>query len=577
MQPVSNPAAQLDAWRAMPAETEWLEFKAARQHFDEDEFGRYVSALANEANLTGREAGWLVLGVTDKRDPSTGLRPVCGTRFAIDAVHRNRLKRRLAEGTSPSVSLGDPIEVMHPDCAPSSCVLLWRVPAAPAGVPVAWQSHYYGRDGESLGGLALHEMEAIRAQSPLRDWSAVPVDAGWECLDARAVTRAREWYRRRHAGHPQVLAEEARWDERDFMRRLRLAQDDRLTRAALVLLGTTESASWLGGPHPRLSWVLEDHTGHTVAHRHFDMPLVLAIDALVAGVRIVDLPLLPPGQMAPLMQPNYDGWVLREALHNCIAHQDYALGGRVRVTETPSALTFFNLGLFLPGSVERVLLDRRPEHRYKNGCLAHAMVELDLIETINSGVPKMFRVQRERFFPLPDFVIENDPPSVAVRIHGKVIDTNYVRALMYDSSITLEMAIQLDRVQKSQPIDAASAKLLRTRGLIEGRLSRLTVSASVAALTGSEVDYVNHRGLDDEHFKALVLKLLATGPQPRAKIDALLLQKLPGRLAADAERKDYVRRLLQDMREAGAIVNVGKATRGARWALPSANANGRQS
>jgi ATP-dependent DNA helicase RecG len=133
-------------------------------------------------------------------------------------------------------------------------------------------------------------------------------------------------------------------------------------------------------------------------------------------------------------------------------------------------------------------------------------------------------------------------------------------------------------VQKGQRIDAESAKGLRARGLVEGRLSRLTVSATVAALTGHEVEYVDQRGLDDEHFKALVLKLLATGPQPRTKIDALLLRKLPGSLPTDGERKDYVRRLLQEMREAGHIVNVGKATRGARWAraaLPGST--GRQS
>jgi ATP-dependent DNA helicase RecG len=566
--------AQLDEWRALPAETEWLEFKSARQQFDEDDFGKYVSALANEANLAGREAGWLVFGVTNEIDGATGLRPVCGSRFALDAAHRNRLKLRVAQATSPSISLSEPDEFAHPDCTPGSRVLLWRVPAAPQGMPVAWRSHYYGRDGESLGGLALHELETIRAQSAQRDWSAALVAGSWECLDPRAIARARELYRRRHASHAQVLAEERRWDDREFVRRLRLAQGDRLTRAAVVLLGSAESVPQLDGVQPRLTWVLEDHEGNVAAPRHFELPLLLAIDALVDCVRIHEVPLLPPGQLAPLLMPNYDNWVLREALHNCVAHQDYTLGGRVRMTESPAALTFFNLGLFLPGSVERVLLKRQPEHRYRNACLAHAMVELDLIETINSGVPKMFRVQRERFFPLPDFEFASDPPSVSVRIHGKVIDANYVKALMGDSGITLEQAIHLDRVQKGQPIDAAAAKALRARGLVEGRLSRLSVSAGVAVLTGAEVDYVNHRGLDDDYFRALVLKLLATGPQPRRKIDALLLSKLPGRLATAQERKEHVRRLLKEMRLAGTIVNVGKPTRGALWALPPASKSG---
>jgi ATP-dependent DNA helicase RecG len=563
--------AQLDAWRALPAETEWLEFKAAREQFDGDELGRYVSALANEANLAGRAEGWLVLGVLDRRDAS-GLRPLCGSRYATDAAHRNDVKRRVAAGTSPAVSLADPWELQPPGCPPGTRVLVWRVPAAPAGVPVAWQGHFYGRHGESRGALALHKLEALRAQSALRDWSAAPCQDAWPLLDPLALARARELYRQRHATHPQVLGEMPRWDDREFLHRLRLAADGQVTRAGLLLLGQPQAAVLLGGPRPRLSWVLHDHSGQMLTHRHFELPLLTAIDALVACIRIIDVALLPPGQLAPLNLPNYDGWVLREALHNCVAHQDYTLGGRVRVSESPAALTFFNLGHFLPGSVERVLRGAQPEQRYRNACLTDAMVELNLIETINSGVPKMFRVQRARYFPLPDFDLQPDPPSVSVRVHGKIIDPNYVRALMLDSSITLDEAIQLDRVQKGLPIDAAAAKALRARALVEGRLSRLTVSAGVAALTGREVEYVDHRGLDDEHFRALVLKLLATGPQPRAKIDALLLRKLPGHLAGDGERKEHVRKLLQAMREAGLIVNIGKPTRGARWALPGTQA-----
>ena len=66
---------QLDEFRRMPVETEWLEFIEARGGFDTDAFGRYVTALSNEANLLGREAGWLIFGVKDKIVAITGARP----------------------------------------------------------------------------------------------------------------------------------------------------------------------------------------------------------------------------------------------------------------------------------------------------------------------------------------------------------------------------------------------------------------------------------------------------------------------------------------------------------------------
>ena len=51
---------------ALPAETESVEFKEAKNNYDSDDLGRYLSALSNEANLKGQAAGWLVFGVTNK-------------------------------------------------------------------------------------------------------------------------------------------------------------------------------------------------------------------------------------------------------------------------------------------------------------------------------------------------------------------------------------------------------------------------------------------------------------------------------------------------------------------------------
>ena len=185
-------------------------------------------------------------------------------------------------------------------------MLIWRVPAAPAGMPVAWRGHSYGRDGEAMGALALHELETIRVQSAQRDWSGAVVEGGWQMLDPAALARARVLYRRRHAAHAQALAALDQWDDRELMHHLRLARGGQLTKAALVLLGLPAAAGTLGGPRPRLTWVLHDHAAQIVAHRHFEMPLLTALDKLVACIRIIDVPLLPPGQLAPMNLPNDD-------------------------------------------------------------------------------------------------------------------------------------------------------------------------------------------------------------------------------------------------------------------------------
>jgi len=52
---------------SLPAETEVVEFKEARNNFDSKELGKYFSALSNEANLKGKSSSWLVFGVNNKK------------------------------------------------------------------------------------------------------------------------------------------------------------------------------------------------------------------------------------------------------------------------------------------------------------------------------------------------------------------------------------------------------------------------------------------------------------------------------------------------------------------------------
>jgi ATP-dependent DNA helicase RecG len=534
----------------MPVETEWLEFKEAKGSFDTDTFGRYVSALSNEANLHGRDAGWLVFGVKDKIFTATGARPVVGSLFANQPADLNALKLLVFNHTAPAIGLADPLEVAHPDCAHGSRVLMWRIPAAARGMPVAWKGHFWGRSGESLGALPLNKLDTLRAQSSLQDWSAVLATDDWRLLDPLAIEFGQALYKRRHATHAHVLTTLKQQSVADWLHGLRLAKDGQLTRAALVLMGKPEAASVLGGPTPRLTWVLTDHTGIIQTHQHFDLPLVLAIDPLVAKLRIIEVSLLPPRQTAPLNLPNYDDWVIREALHNCIAHQDYAQGGRVRVTESPDSLTFFNLGSFLPGSVARVLGSRQPEQRYRNACLANAMVALDLIETLNSGLPKMFRLQRERFFPMPDFEFAQAPDSVSVRIYGKTLDEKYVHALMSKTELSLEDAILLDRVQKGQALATEQVAYLRAKKLVTGRGSKIFISAQVADATNTQNQYVLNKAFDDDYYKRMLISRLRLGPTSGAALRQLVIDKFPAVLNAQ-EKETKVKNLRTALRLRG--------------------------
>ena len=275
---------------------------------------------------------------------------------------------------------------------------------------------------------------------------------------------------------------------------------------------------------------------------------------------------MPAGTLFPREISQYDSWVLREALHNCIAHQDYSLRGRINVVETPEAVLLTNRGDFLPGNVETIIRQDAPQDVYRNPYLAEAMVHLNMIDTQGGGIKKMYVLQAERFFPLPDYDL-SDPTRVAVTILGTILDESYCQLLMAKTGLDLEEIILLDKVQKKVQISRKDHQRLKKEGLVEGRYPNLFVAGQVAKATGQASRHIKTRGLDQVFYRELLLKLIREhGPVPRPEIDSLLLEKLPEVLTAK-QKKAKIHNLIQEQKREGRIKNVGGRGPSSRWVL----------
>ncbi|ODS31328.1 MAG: ATP-dependent DNA helicase RecG [Candidatus Scalindua rubra] len=254
----------------------------------------------------------------------------------------------------------------------------------------------------------------------------------------------------------------------------------------------------------------------------------------------------------------YEPFVIREAINNCIAHQDYTKGGRINVVEMEDQLIFTNLGSFIPGSVEKVVKEDSPEEHYRNRFLATAMFNLKMVDTVGGGIRKMFNYQRERFFPMPEYDLSEN--KVKVTVIGKVLDMDFARVLARNPNLSLEQIIMLDKVQKRKPLADEDIKYLKGLGLIEGRKPNYVISAKVTASLSNEelkVHYIKQRGLDDEHYKKLIVEYLKKfGESPRKNIDKLLRDKLPD-ILTESQKKNKVTNLLSALRIKGIIRNKG--------------------
>ena len=189
------------------------------------------------------------------------------------------------------------------------------------------------------------------------------------------------------------------WTDGDVLNKAKLCIGGKITRTAIILLGRPESDHFSAGSHPQLTWILKDRDGMERDYKHFGPPFLLAVDPVLAKVRNLTCRVLPWGTLFPVEVLQYDPWVLRETLHNAIAHQDYSSGGRINVVEFEDRLVIVNCGAFLPGDVESVIRQNAPLSVYRNAYLAQAMVGLQMIDTIGSGIKRIFECRRKTLVP----------------------------------------------------------------------------------------------------------------------------------------------------------------------------------
>ena len=66
----------------------------------------------------------------------------------------------------------------------------------------------------------------------------------------------------------------------------------------------------------------------------------------------------------------------------------------------------------------------------KNQFLANAMVDLNMIDTVGSGIRRVYDIQKKKFFPMPDYDLSEDN-RVKVILYGKIIDEKYSKPVKF--------------------------------------------------------------------------------------------------------------------------------------------------
>lgn len=526
-------------------ESEVVEFKKAENNFDFDDLGKYFSALSNEANLRGLPFAWLVFGYDEKRHE------IVGTSYKEGEGALNKVKHDLTNNMSDGQTFREiiPVEV------DGKRILMFKIPASPRNIVMKWKGIAYGRDGESLKPLNQSKQDEIRNQAPAPDWSAEIVpDATVTDLDELALATARIMYKKVHAS--TIPANEIdEWSTEEFLSHSEMMRNGKLTRAAILLLGHPVALQKLYPTNAQITWVWKDKEGEIVDYEHYTIPYILAVDKIFAKIRNKTMRELPGGTLFPDTMKQYEDYSIREALHNCIAHQDYTLGGRITLVENEGFLYYSNRGSFIPGSVEKVLSDKGPQKDYRNTCLSHGMVHFNMIDTVGRGIPKLFKEQRRRFFPMPEYEIDDNAKTVSVTIYGIASDDAYTDLLKSDSTLSLMECLWLDAVRTHRPITKEAARHLKDKKLIEGKAPRYNIALSVAKKVQQIGQYTRETGLNKKALVKLVLQLAVNAGNigfKRADVFEIIEQSLPASMTR-TQKLNHVSHMLRDMQSDGLL------------------------
>ncbi len=389
---------KLNALLGSQCESELVEFKKAHDNFKFEKLGKYFSALSNEANIKNKDCGWLVFGIDDSNHS------IVGTKYLSRQKQVEQVKNDIFNKMDPKISFSHIYELNIPE----GRVLLFQIPAAPRGIPIAFEGHFYAREGESLVPMNIAKLDLIRTQFTHDDWSAHIINSATiDDLDLGAIKKAKYEYKQKNSNKAEEIDS---WDNITFLNKAKVTLQGKITNTALLLLGKEEAYHFLQPAVSQISWILKGSNNTEQDYQHFGIPFILASEKVLEKIRNLFYRYLPDNTLFPTEVSQYDSFVIREALHNCIAHQDYRLQSKITIIEFPEYLIFDNAGDFIPKTIEAAIEEDAPQKFYRNKFLCEAMLNLNMIDTIGSGIKK-YSVCKKIDFSLCQIMNSQKPAS----------------------------------------------------------------------------------------------------------------------------------------------------------------------
>ena len=114
--------------------------------------------------------------------------------------------------------------------------------------------------------------------------------------------------------------------------------------------------------------------------------------------------------------PEYPDFAWREAMHNAVAHRDYAIqGAGTEIWMFEDRMEVVSAGAFPEGVTLEQVLRLERIHRSRNPRIVRALVDLGYAKDQGEGIPRMFAEMEDAFLPRPDVEVQGQQVMVTLR------------------------------------------------------------------------------------------------------------------------------------------------------------------
>lgn len=371
----------LNNWLNLPAESEYIDFKEAKNSFPKDKLMKYCVAIANEGG------GHLVLGVSDKLP-----RQVVGTNAYPSTTSLNDIKKAIYDKLHIRIEV---TELNHSN----KRVLVVEIPPRPTGQALAYEGQYLMRSGESLVPMTPDKLKAIFAEDE-QDWFSQVTKSDVTPSDVVALLDTQKYFELLKKPYPttqdEVLAD---LERRKLIEASALGWNISNMAAILLAKNLSDFSDKLARKGAR--FIVYEGSDKAKTLRDFVGPRGYAVcfEDLVNHVYdsapqnvFVEQAIRDEQKMFPLQ-------ALRELIANALVHQDFQSQGiSVMIEMYDDRVEISNPGT-PPIKVDRFI----DEHQSRNEQLANLMRRFGICEEKGSGVDKVVMAAEVYQLPAPNF------------------------------------------------------------------------------------------------------------------------------------------------------------------------------